>query len=165
MGAEALGFIPNPVGSENPYNYVKLVLPGVVSYESAAYRCAKRPNDTVHEECVPHKISGDALRWRHDQLKRWRQELNLPGRLSDLRAYAMRLNLYGDQDEAERLRRANTLIQVRCVYFSSRRTFLSSLLTPPNYLGTHFLMTTNTAASCKLRRDICRRAADDAGNG
>ena len=109
---------------------MKLVLPGVVSYESAAYRCAKRPNDTVHEECVPHKISGDALRWRHDQLKRWRQDLNLPGRLSDLRAYAMRLNLYGDNDEAERLRRANTLIQVGRVSFGSRCTLLTPISSP-----------------------------------
>ena len=111
-GGASASYVLNPTLMDNPHNFVKLVLPGVISYDHILYKCLHRINETAHDECPVHKLTSASMTWKFAELGRWRRELNLPGRLSDIRSAAMQLHLYGDSpEEADRLSKANTLIR------------------------------------------------------
>ena len=41
--------------------------------------------------------------WRSRVLTEWRKAMNMPPRLGDIRMWAMRLHIYGDTEEEEKL--------------------------------------------------------------
>ncbi len=107
-------FRANQILEENENNYIQLVLPGVLPHGHFLHKCVVGGllNDQqFRQECAQSNVKAEGLMWKSAELKRWRQEMNLPPRLQDLRVHATRLHLYGDTlTEMERLNQANSLI-------------------------------------------------------
>ena len=95
----------------NPYNELKLVLPGTLPANSKFRNCLKDADAARKDECKDGSYRGDSMVWRSKVLTEWRKVMNLPPRLGDIRMWATRLHLYGDSKEEEKLlSSANSLI-------------------------------------------------------
>jgi hypothetical protein len=99
----------------NPSNHLRLVLPGVLSKESKIYRCHKTRSHLLShadkDACDREDSGGSNMLWKFKVLSEWRDLLNMPPRLCDLRQWATRLHLYGDsEEEIDQLNKANLKI-------------------------------------------------------
>lgn len=87
----------------NPFNGIKIALPGVLQADSRINYCLKDPQILKKDECRDGSYRGEVMIWRSRVLGEWRKLMNMPPRLGDIRMWAHRLHIYGDTEEEERL--------------------------------------------------------------
>lgn len=87
----------------NPFNAIKLALPGTLKAGSKFNFCLKDPKAARKDECRDGSYRGESMMWRSKVLGEWRKLMNMPPRLSDIRMWATRLHIFGDTPEEEKL--------------------------------------------------------------
>lgn len=94
----------------NANNYIKMSLPGALPKGSKFHFCMKGTDRQRRSDQCQGAYKSESLFWRSKVLGEWRQMMNLPPRLQELRMWAMRLHLYGSDEETRLLNHANKLI-------------------------------------------------------
>lgn len=94
--------------TSNPYNSIKLTLPGVAPHDSTYHMCLKMSEKEHRKKCRGDK--GSDLQWKIKTLSDWRKQMNLPPRMGELRQWASRLHLYGDDEEEQKKLSANNQV-------------------------------------------------------
>eukprot|EP01041_Mallomonas_annulata_P007399 gene7399-15106_t len=95
------------ISDNNPHNFIKIPMPGALPEGSAMHGCLKM----YDKKACRSDSQGSALQWKMKALSDWRKQMNLPPRLGELRLWATRLHLYGDdEEEQKRLSASNQLI-------------------------------------------------------
>lgn len=95
---------------DNPNSFIALNLPGTIPKGSKFHYCLKGTSKERRKDECGGSYKSEAMFWKSKVLEEWRKQLNLPPRLGNLRMWAMRLHMYGDGEEVERLDTANKLI-------------------------------------------------------
>ncbi len=91
----------------NPYNHISMALPGALPHGSEYHQCITMTEEEKQKKGKCRKETSD-LMWKMSTLKEWRKVMNLPPRAGELRLWANRLHLYGDdEEEQKRLSSAN----------------------------------------------------------
>jgi hypothetical protein len=94
----------------NDYNDIKLKLPGSIPKGSKFHYCVKgNEKERDSDECKG-SFRSDSMFWKSKVLTDWRNAMNLPPRLQELRMWATRLHLYGGHEEMKLLNTANQII-------------------------------------------------------
>jgi len=104
-----LRFLTVPL-EENPHNFVKLNLPGVIPEGSKFHFCMKGTLKEQNRDVCKGAYKSEAMFWKTKVLGEWRSTMNLPPRMQELRMWAIRLHLYGGKEEMEALSKANQAI-------------------------------------------------------
>jgi hypothetical protein len=94
----------------NPHTEVKLTLPGVLPKGSKFHYCLKGSSKERNKDECKASYRSDAMFWKSKVLTEWRQVMNLPPRMQELRMWATRLHLYGGKEEMALLSSANRVI-------------------------------------------------------
>jgi hypothetical protein len=102
-----LRYMSVPKG-ENPYNHIKFKLPGAAPHDSLYHMCLKLSEKDQRKKCRGDK--GSDLQWKIKTLSEWRKQMNLPPRMGELRMWATRLHLYGDDEEEQKKLSANNQV-------------------------------------------------------
>ena len=95
---------------ENPSTEITLSLPGVIPKGSKFHYCLKGTSKEMNRDDCKASYRSDAMFWKSKVLTEWRQMMNLPPRLQELRMWATRLHLYGGEEEMKLLSTANKAI-------------------------------------------------------
>lgn len=95
---------------DNPNSFIALNLPGTVPKGSKFHYCLKGSRREKRRDECSGSYKSEAMFWKSKVLEEWRKQLNLPPRLGNLRMWAMRLHMYGDGEEVDRIDTANKLI-------------------------------------------------------
>lgn len=90
---------------ENPYNHIRVSLPGTAPSDSTYHQCLKMAEKEHRKKCRGER--GSDLQWKIKTLSDWRKQMNLPPRMGELRMWATRLHLYGDDEEEQKKMSAN----------------------------------------------------------
>ena len=85
----------------NPNNFFSMPLPGALPHGSEYHVCLHMPQETKDKKGKCRKESSD-LMWKMKTLAEWRRMMNLPPRVGELRMWATRLHLYGDDEEEQK---------------------------------------------------------------
>jgi len=94
----------------NPNNYISMPLPGALPHGSEYHVCLHMSQELKDKKGKCRKETSD-LMWKMKTLTEWRKMMNLPPRVGELRMWATRLHLYGDDDEEQkRLSSTNQLL-------------------------------------------------------
>ena len=99
-----------PLNKPNPHNYLRLAMPGALAKGSKFHFCLKGSEREKASDACMGAYKGDLLFWKSKVLGEWRQQMNLPPRLQDIRLWAHRLHLYGVGDEEALLNANNRLV-------------------------------------------------------
>eukprot|EP01038_Epipyxis_sp_PR26KG_P006439 gene6439-8859_t len=94
----------------NPHNELKLSLPGAIPKGSKFHYCMKGTEREQNKDDCKASYKSESMFWKSKVLTEWRQMMNLPPRLQELRMWATRLHLYGGQEEMALLSSANQMI-------------------------------------------------------
>lgn len=94
----------------NPFNFVKLSLPGAIPKGSKFHYCMKGTAKEQRKDECKGAFKSESMFWKSKVLGEWRQMMNLPPRLQELRMWATRLHLYGTDEEMKLMSAANQMI-------------------------------------------------------
>jgi hypothetical protein len=94
----------------NPYTEIKLKLPGVVPKGSKFHYCLKGSQKEQNSDACKASYRSESMFWKSKVLTEWRQIMNLPPRMQELRMWATRLHLYGGQEEMALISGANSVL-------------------------------------------------------
>ncbi|KAJ1402076.1 hypothetical protein B484DRAFT_234221 [Ochromonadaceae sp. CCMP2298] len=94
----------------NPHTEIKLSLPGVIPKGSKFHYCMKGSRKEQNRDDCKASYRSESMFWKSKVLTEWRQMLNLPPRMQELRMWATRLHLYGGKEEMDLLSSANKAI-------------------------------------------------------
>jgi hypothetical protein len=94
----------------NPNNFIPLSLPGALPKGSKFHFCMKGTSRERNKDVCKGAYKSESMFWKTKVLGEWRDKMNLPPRLSELRMWATRLHLYGGQEEMALLSAANQII-------------------------------------------------------
>lgn len=94
----------------NPHTDIRLTLPGVVPKGSKFHYCLKGTEKERNKDDCKASYRSEAMFWKSKVLTEWRQLMNLPPRMQELRMWATRLHLYGGEEEMALLSNANRAI-------------------------------------------------------
>ncbi len=94
----------------NPFTEIKLKLPGVIPKGSKFHYCIKGSQKEQNKDDCKASYRSESMFWKSKVLTEWRQIMNLPPRMQELRMWATRLHLYGGQEEMNLLSTANSMI-------------------------------------------------------
>lgn len=95
---------------ENPHTEIKLSLPGVIPKGSKFHYCVKGTRKEMNSDDCKASYRSESMFWKSKVLTEWRNMMNLPPRLQELRMWATRLHLYGGKEEMALLSNANRAI-------------------------------------------------------
>eukprot|EP01034_Spumella_vulgaris_P023794 gene23794-30063_t len=95
---------------ENNNNEIKLSLPGAIPKGSKFHYCMKGTAKEQNKDDCKASFRSDSMFWKSKVLTEWRNTMNLPPRLQELRMWATRLHLYGGAEEMALLSSANQMI-------------------------------------------------------
>lgn len=95
---------------DNYDNIIKLKLPGAIPKGSKFHYCIKGDEMERNSDACKGSFRSDSMFWKSKVLSEWRNTMNLPPRLQELRIWATRLHLYGGQDEIKLINSANTML-------------------------------------------------------
>ncbi len=96
--------------SPNPHTEIKLSLPGVIPKGSKFHYCLKGTSKERNQDDCKASYRSESMFWKSKVLTEWRQMMNLPPRMQELRMWATRLHLYGGKEEMALLSSANRVI-------------------------------------------------------
>ena len=85
----------------NPNNHFSMPLPGALPYGSEYHQCITMTEEEKRKKGKCRKETSD-LMWKMKTLSEWRRVMNLPPRVGELRMWATRLHLYGDDEEEQK---------------------------------------------------------------
>ena len=85
----------------NPNNHVAMSLPGALPHGSEYHVCLHMTQEQKDKSGKCRKETSD-LMWKMKTLSEWRKTMNLPPRVGELRMWATRLHLYGDDEEEQK---------------------------------------------------------------
>jgi hypothetical protein len=85
----------------NSNNHVVMSLPGALPHGSEYHICLHMTQEQKDKSGKCRKETSD-LMWKMKTLSEWRKVMNLPPRVGELRMWATRLHLYGDDDEEQK---------------------------------------------------------------
>lgn len=94
----------------NPDTEIKLSLPGVIPKGSKFHYCVKGTTKEMNSDDCKASYRSESMFWKSKVLTEWRNMMNLPPRLQELRMWATRLHLYGGKEEMALLSNANRAI-------------------------------------------------------
>jgi len=94
----------------NPHTEIKLSLPGVLPMGSKFHYCMKGDRKERNRDECKAAYRSESMFWKSKVLTEWRQMMNLPPRMQELRMWATRLHLYGGKEEMALLSSANKAI-------------------------------------------------------
>lgn len=94
----------------NPHTEIKLKLPGVIPKGSKFHYCVKGTQKQQNQDDCKASYRSESMFWKSKVLTEWRQLMNLPPRLQELRMWATRLHLYGGQEEMNLISGANQVL-------------------------------------------------------
>jgi len=96
---------------DNPNNMVKLSLPGTLPSGNPILLCLKNPKEARrNDKCKGGEFRSSSVFWQSETLTKWRKEMNLPPRMTELINVANKLHLFGDdKEERKKMSAANTL--------------------------------------------------------
>jgi hypothetical protein len=94
----------------NENNEIKLSLPGSIPKGSKFHYCMKGTRREQSRDDCKATYKSESMFWKSKVLTEWRQLMNLPPRLQELRMWATRLHLYGGSEEMALISQANQLI-------------------------------------------------------
>lgn len=94
----------------NDNNHIKMSLPGAIPEGSKFHYCVKGTQRQQRKNECMGSYKSEALFWKSKVLSQWRKTMNLPPRMQELRMWAMRLHIFGDEKEMELLSNANKVI-------------------------------------------------------
>jgi len=94
----------------NPYTIMKLSLPGTIPKGSKFHYCVKGTEREMNSDECKGGYRSEKMFWTSKVLTEWRNTMNLPPRLQEIRMWATRLHLYGDREEMKLLSAANQII-------------------------------------------------------
>jgi hypothetical protein len=94
----------------NPHTEIKLSLPGVIPKGSKFHYCLKGSSKEMNKDECKASYRSESMFWKSKVLTEWRQMMNLPPRMQELRMWATRLHLYGGKEEMALLSSANKVI-------------------------------------------------------
>ena len=104
----------------NPNNHLKMPLPGALPHGSEYHTCLHITQKEKDKKGKCRKETSD-LMWKMKTLAEWRKMMNLPPRVGELRMWATRLHLYGDdEEEQKRLSATNQVDDAFCKMFLHR---------------------------------------------
>eukprot|EP01039_Chlorochromonas_danica_P003198 gene3198-3501_t len=123
-GGQVLSINPGPISDSeyflryfnvphevpNPQTEIKLKLPGVIPKGSKFHYCLKGTQKEQNRDDCKASYRSESMFWKSKVLTEWRQLMNLPPRMQELRMWATRLHLYGGQEEMALLSSANSII-------------------------------------------------------
>lgn len=92
--------------THNPSNSVAMSLPGALPHGSEFHTCLHMSQEKKDKTGKCRKETSD-LMWKMKTLAEWRKTMNLPPRVGELRMWATRLHLYGDDEEEQKRLSAN----------------------------------------------------------
>lgn len=95
---------------ENPHTEVKLKLPGAIPKGSKFHYCMKGTERERNSDDCRSSYKSESMFWKSKVLTEWRQIMNLPPRMQELRMWATRLHLYGGKEEMALLSNVNRQI-------------------------------------------------------
>ena len=104
-----LRYLSVPKGA-NENNEIKLTLPGAIPKGSKFHYCMKGTYREQNKDECKGAFKSESMFWKSKVLTEWRQTMNLPPRLQELRMWATRLHLYGGAEEMALISNANQLI-------------------------------------------------------
>ena len=104
-----LRYLTVPKGA-NDFNEIKLTLPGAIPKGSKFHYCMKGSYREQNKDECKGAYKSESMFWKSKVLTEWRQTMNLPPRLQELRMWATRLHLYGGAEEMALISNANQLI-------------------------------------------------------
>ena len=86
-------------------------LPGPLPSDSQFLACLKNPKEARRkDECKGGQFRSHSVFWQSETLSKWRKEMNLPPRMSELQMWASRLHIFGDDlEEQKRISSANAI--------------------------------------------------------
>eukprot|EP00595_Chromulina_sp_UTEXLB2642_P000277 CAMPEP_0196761660 /NCGR_PEP_ID=MMETSP1095-20130614/966_1 /TAXON_ID=96789 ORGANISM="Chromulina nebulosa, Strain UTEXLB2642" /NCGR_SAMPLE_ID=MMETSP1095 /ASSEMBLY_ACC=CAM_ASM_000446 /LENGTH=701 /DNA_ID=CAMNT_0042111507 /DNA_START=99 /DNA_END=2201 /DNA_ORIENTATION=+ len=96
--------------TDNENTVMKLSLPGSIPKGSKFYYCMKGTERERNSDECRGSFRSDSMFWKSKVLTEWREQMNLPPRLQELRMWATRLHLYGGNEEMKLLSAANQII-------------------------------------------------------
>lgn len=105
-----LRYLRIPEIAPNPHTEIKLTLPGVIPKGSKFHYCVKGTWRQQNKDECKASYRSESMFWKSKTLTDWRQLMNLPPRMQELRMWANRLHLFGDEDEMKLLSQANSII-------------------------------------------------------
>lgn len=91
----------------NDHTKFKLNLPGTLPKGSKFHTCLKGSEKEKNSDECRGSFKSESMFWKSKELTKWRNNMNLPPRLQELRMWATRLHLYGGQEEMKLLNIAN----------------------------------------------------------
>lgn len=91
----------NAPKGHNPNNHVSMSLPGALPHGSEFHVCLHMTQEQKDKTGKCRKETSD-LMWKMKTLAEWRKTMNLPPRVGELRLWATRLHLYGDDEEEQK---------------------------------------------------------------
>lgn len=94
----------------NDNNEIKLSLPGAIPKGSKFHYCMKGSHREQNKDECKGAFKSESMFWKSKVLTEWRQTMNLPPRLQELRMWATRLHLYGGAEEMALISNANQMI-------------------------------------------------------
>lgn len=94
----------------NPHTEIKLKLPGVIPKGSKFHYCIKGTQKEQNSDDCKASYRSESMFWKSKVLGEWRQLMNLPPRMQELRMWATRLHLYGGKEEMDLLSGANKVL-------------------------------------------------------
>jgi hypothetical protein len=94
----------------NPNNEIRLSLPGALPRGSKFHYCMKGSQQQRNRDECKAAYRSESMFWKSKVLGEWREAMNLPPRLQELRMWATRLHLYGSDEEMKLLSAANSMI-------------------------------------------------------
>lgn len=94
----------------NEHNLVKLSLPGAIPKGSKFHYCMKGTWKEQNKDECKGAFRSESMFWKSKVLGEWRQAMNLPPRMQELRMWANRLHLYGTEEEMKLMSAANQMI-------------------------------------------------------
>jgi hypothetical protein len=94
----------------NPHTEVKLTLPGVIPKGSKFHYCVKGTQKQQNQDDCKASYRSESMFWKSKVLTEWRQIMNLPPRMQELRMWATRLHIYGGKEEEALISGANSII-------------------------------------------------------
>jgi hypothetical protein len=83
---------------------------GVIPKGSKFHYCVKGTQKEQNRDDCKASYRSESMFWKSKVLSEWRQTMNLPPRMQELRMWATRLHLYGGQEEMALISGANSVI-------------------------------------------------------
>lgn len=94
----------------NLHTEIKLSLPGVIPKGSKFHYCVKGTFRQQNRDDCKASYRSESMFWKSKVLTEWRNLMNLPPRMQELRMWANRLHIYGGEEEQKLISQANSII-------------------------------------------------------